>query len=513
MSNDAFAVDVVTDNGVADFISSARERVIFVAPALSVAVARALCRQWRVLGRDRVAVIVDTDPEVYRLGYGEQAGLDALASFVEETGATLRRQPGIRICIVIVDAKTLVYAPTPQLIEAGPNTNGGANALFLGPPPPALERDLGSNDHPPRLGAGKLTAGNVESIKSDLKENPPQRFDIARRMNVFNSYYEFVERELLGVRIDRKRIRIPRHLLGVADKKTRDQISSHFQLCADGSALSGEQLRKDRDLISRRYLTLIKHYGCVVKRAEKPKLVAEVEGLRERVSEFSATLAQELQDSIDQSRGDLFEALLPAVLKTPPEEWCSSSGRRPDEAACRKFLQQDLKAAFGRAERLLSGMTVDLKFKGITFETLNDREFLVAADKAGLDVSRLHEEFEAARASEKTRALPASRSWSESCGAWSRLQAGQSVLALWRGAKRYQLSPGFRPVRGPRLAGRGAPSSSPGYRRAPVRTNACFCAACDTPRAEWAMRHPRVRASPVGRPLRPPAASHRRSTR
>ena len=57
-----------------------------------------------------------------------------------------------------------------------------------------------------------------------------------------------------------------------------------------------------------------------------------------------------------------------------------------------------LEQAFGSAERLLAGMEVRLQFKGVTYETLKDEAFLAAAVKAGLDVTRLHEEFEAVKA-------------------------------------------------------------------------------------------------------------------
>lgn len=43
-------------------------------------------------------------------------------------------------------------------------------------------------------------------------------------------------------------------------------------------------------------------------------------------------------------------------------------------------------------------MEVGLQFKGVTYETLKEEGFLAAATKAGLDVKRLHEEFEAAKA-------------------------------------------------------------------------------------------------------------------
>src|SRR5690606_582210 len=125
--------------------------------------------------------------------------------------------PGLRLCVVVADHRTLIFAPTPQLIEAGPNTTVGANAIYLGSPSAALERDLSAEGGRPKIGAEPLTAEDAQRVRCDLEENPPQSFDIARRMRVFNSYYEFVDLELTGVQIDRKQVRIPAHLMGVAD--------------------------------------------------------------------------------------------------------------------------------------------------------------------------------------------------------------------------------------------------------------------------------------------------------
>ena len=64
----------------------------------------------------------------------------------------------------------------------------------------------------------------------------------------------------------------------------------------------------------------------------------------------------------------------------------------------RTYLEEELRQAFGPASRLLSGMSVRLRFKGVTYETLDDHDFLSTARRAGLDVERLHEEFQVARA-------------------------------------------------------------------------------------------------------------------
>ncbi len=156
MTPDRCAVAIAGDTQVIEFVRSARERLIFVAPAVSQAVATAICEQSAALGEAAATVILDTDPEVYRLGYGEPASLQLLETAAHSSHVILRRQPGLRLCIVIADSRTLIFAPTPQLIEAGPNTGVGvgANAIYLGSPPPALESDLQYERRTPQDRAG-----------------------------------------------------------------------------------------------------------------------------------------------------------------------------------------------------------------------------------------------------------------------------------------------------------------------------------------------------------------------
>jgi hypothetical protein len=398
MSDARCAIDVAGDRQIADYVLSAQRRLVALAPAVTRLVAEAICDRWRYLGPELVSVILDIDPEVYRLGYGEAVALELLVETAASVNAVIRRQPGIRIGVIIADDRTLVYSPTPQLIEAGPNTAGAANAIYLGPVPLSLVSDLAPETGDARVGATPMAPAEIQKIRQDLTENPPQKFDIARRMNVFNSYFEFVELELAGVHIDRKRIQIPALLMGVADEKTREQIRSQFQIVPPDSILSGETLRRDRDLLVRRFMKVIPNYGSVVRRAEKDELIKEVEKLRESVVAFRNKVGVELQKSMDKSRQELVKALLPGVQRNPPKEWRFSDGRKPDKDACRIYIEQELEKAFGTAQRLLGGMEVGLQFKGVTYETLKEEGFLAAAAKAGLDVNRLHEEFEAAKA-------------------------------------------------------------------------------------------------------------------
>lgn len=343
------AIAVVGDAQIVDFVGSARERLTVVCPAVVEPIAKAIIERAKVLPRGAVAVILDIDPEVYRLGYGNSDALVMLEEASAHLGISLRRQPGLRLCIIIADSETLIFSPTPKLIEAGLNTSGGANAIYLASTPRILEQELTPAEGRPKVGAEPLSSKSVEDVRRDLEENPPQKFDIARRMRVFNSYYEFVELELTGVHIDRRQIRIPEHLMGVANPETRARLRSHFQLVAENSKLSGDHLRKDRDLISRRFLKNVPNFGNLVRRADKDKLQEAVEQLRQSVQTFKTKLEAELQASIDRSREELTKALLPGVARRPPKEWFFSDGRKPDRDMCRQFVSEDLAKAFGRA--------------------------------------------------------------------------------------------------------------------------------------------------------------------
>ena len=111
MNTNDRSLTVANDELLCRFILSAENRLVVVAPALNTAVANTLCNQWKKLGSERVSVILDVDPEVFCLGFGEFDGLKLLEATAEHLGAMIQRQPGIRIGVIIADQVTLVFSP------------------------------------------------------------------------------------------------------------------------------------------------------------------------------------------------------------------------------------------------------------------------------------------------------------------------------------------------------------------------------------------------------------------
>ena len=401
------SITIANDDSLCELISAANRRLIILAPAVSLAVAEAISGRWRMLGSDAVNVILDIDPSVYRIGYGDEEGLNLLIETASLLNTEVYRQPGIRIGLIISDDETMAYSPTPQLIEAGPENLETPNAIRIGSAPEEIERELGQglngvNDQV--IGKDVVSAKDIEGVRQDLDENPPQKFDIVRKVNVFNAYFEFVEFELKGTFLDRKTIRIPSHLMGVADDDTKEKLRASFRLVDKGDALSGQHLEKDKNLIMKKYLKVLKGYGTVILRTKKDEFRIEVEDLRKAVATFSETAKEELQKRIDERRNDLVAALFPAIKQNPPKEWIKWDGTIPDNATLHQFLSDDLRQAFGNADRLIRQMDVRCLFKAVTYESLQDEKFIDIAQRAIPELQYLYDEYDAARA--KSQAQP-----------------------------------------------------------------------------------------------------------
>jgi len=96
---------------------------------------------------------------------------------------------------------------------------------------------------------------DVQNTVQDLNTNPPVRFDLARKVRVFNARFEFVEFELHGLVRSRKRVSIASDLMGLAkDPKAQKLLRSSFLLIDENSEVSGDRVARLKQFIVKRYL-------------------------------------------------------------------------------------------------------------------------------------------------------------------------------------------------------------------------------------------------------------------
>lgn len=380
-------------------IRSAASRLVVVAPAVSTPVAEAICERWRVLGPHSVAITVDVDPEVYRLGYGDIEGLQRLETTGAALGGMLQRHIGVRIGVVIADDRVLVYSPVPALIEAGPRDPAAPNAILLDDAPAALLRAVGVSNagHAVQeIGLDKASRQDIAETQENLARNPPQSFDIARKLRVFNAAFQFVELEMTGTNVSRHTVRIPNHLLGIADDATREQLRTVLSIVPSQHELSGKPLAKARHRLIKTHLQLLPGYGYVVLRANKHAFLEDLTTLTALVDGFRAEVNEKLEAQLTQRVAELAKALLPAVKASPPMEWLVPTGSQSRDERLLRNLKADLKEAIGSPHDYAGGMHVRVSFKDVTYESLSDKRFLAVARKVFPNLDQLHEEYDAA---------------------------------------------------------------------------------------------------------------------
>lgn len=402
--NDATStITNITEDHVIAAIKSSQRRLLVIAPGLSERVAMSLAEKWRALGADAVDVILDVDPEVCRLGYGEMKAVQVLQRMAGELKTSVRHQAGTRICVVIADNTTLIFSPTPLVVEAKTLMPTHPNGICLHSVPPELTEETKSDvekKSEPIIGAERVSNDDVENLVSDLAENPPRKFDLTQRVQVFNAAFVFVEFKLEGCSIARKTVRLPSDLVIAAkDQQTRNRVNSNFHLIdKENQRLSGERVLNLKEFVSRKFLVNLPNYGNVVLRENKADFEAAAETLVRYVERFQKRVKKELQKALDGSRESLVAALLPAVSANPPARSIRHIGRNPNEASVCSWLDAELGNIFGDAEEHIREMKVSVLFKGVTYESLNDPNFIETAQKQLPALNKkLHDEFDPAK--------------------------------------------------------------------------------------------------------------------
>ena len=250
------------DSQLIELVQSARRKIFFCGPGMSLPVAKALCEQWIVLGGESVSVLLDVDAETCRLGYSFVEAVKLLHDVASQMGRTIQHRPGLRIGILISDDITVVYSPVPLLIESESGQFPRPNAVRFGPTTPDSPAVLQQGAEDLIQGSGTVGIDQLDSVNTDLAANPPLRFDLAHIVTVFNARIEFVEFELTGLSISRRRVPIPSDLLGLAkDAKTQNLLHSTVKLIAEDSELSGQRIYRRKKVIADHYLVPLKGYG------------------------------------------------------------------------------------------------------------------------------------------------------------------------------------------------------------------------------------------------------------
>ena len=339
----------VDDEVLVRVVQQARKRLVFVAPGVRPKVAEALARSMEVVTSDSMHIVLDVDSEVCRLGYGDIKGLECLQAAATRHGQTVNHHPGIRIGLLIADDTTLIYSPTPLLIEAESSQPDKPNAIVLRLGLPQEIADacaVGEEKHATlEVGKDPINLGKVEIVKQDLKEKPAKPFNLARIERVFNSMLHYVEFRIEDYRLTTRAIHLNPKLFGVRNEEIVRRLTNRYFIFRDSDALTVEipqfneegkdltgdpkvefgphEIDLERNRIKDRFIIEAREYGLLILRRHVDEFEKAIALLKKKLEAYKNAVLSLVGKRTDEIVDELLKALTESLKKNPPDHWRS----------------------------------------------------------------------------------------------------------------------------------------------------------------------------------------------
>jgi hypothetical protein len=396
------------DVALCALIAKARERLVFVGPGIRPVVAEALTKAMELVPRERIHLVLDVDPEVCRLGYGDKdfKGMERLQEAAAKHGLQVNHHPGIRIGLVIADDATLIYSPTPELIEAGSRQPEKPNAILLqNAVPPQLATACGAGPNgpvAPEVGSKPIDTRMVEQAKTELRERPPKEFNVARMERMFNSMLHYVELSIEDYKLASRTLQLDAKLFGVQNEDVINRLTNKYRLFAESDTLTVEipvfgvdgqpdgdrkrmfnakDIDRERSRIKKKFIIEAGKYGLLILRRNVKDFEHELESLRVQIAAYRTAVQDQLKEKLHVIVNELLNALCERLLAQPPDHWRSRFlGKAPTKADIERLFMEDVQREVDRV-RMDFKPKVFTAYKDVTYRTFKDEEFRAILEK------------------------------------------------------------------------------------------------------------------------------------
>lgn len=393
----------VDDRVLQEVIGRARQRLVFIAPGLRPPVAASLVRAMDIVPADSIHLVFDVDAEVCRLGYGDRdfKGMEILQAAASQHGLTVNHQPGIRIGLLIVDDTTLIYSPTPELIETESRQPDKPNAICLHAELPlqlARACALGEGKHATlEVGKDPIQPAQIAAVKRDLEERPAKEFNVARIERVFNSLLHYVELRIENYKLISRSVSLNPKLFGVKNADVVRRLSNRYHLFAETDALTVEipafdekanaipkeptqkfgprSIDTERKRIKERFIMEAGDFGLIILRKDIQEFEQELKVLKAKIDAYKAAVQDVVKRRTDEIVAELLAALRETLKANPPDHWRSRfATKMPTDADIDRLFDEEVCAEVKRVNTDFDPRVFHA-FKDVTYQTFKDEKF------------------------------------------------------------------------------------------------------------------------------------------
>ncbi len=378
------------DEQLISLIRSAKDRLAVIAPGLSTDVARALAGRMNDLAELSLVIVLDADPEVYRMGYGDTEALSVIRRASVEHMFDLREHPGVRIGVVIFDDHAILYAPVSRNIEAGSTTSKKPNAIVIsGQATNKLAQASGVAEGVQEVGFQGMAPSRVAEMEENLEANPPQPADLTRRLTVFQSEVQFIELTVRNSKFSTRKIKLPHEFQKLSDETLRATIESKLSIPIDLAqrekiSISTDEgmeqvevneadIETERRNIELTFLHHLKGRGRVILRKDKERLKHQLDRLLKMITEYRVALEKRFQKHKEDFCRSCVSEYLDSFEKHPPDSLARRG--RTDRESCRSYIEWEASRMFEEAVTL-GPARYDVVYKEFSIEDLKNEELM-----------------------------------------------------------------------------------------------------------------------------------------
>ena len=260
----------------------------------------------------------------------------------------------------------------------------------------------------PEIAIAEVEVGTVHvsnelltKTKQGLDLAPPIPFDVARQVRVFEPYIQYVEISLKGCHIERRTVELPLSIQGLdPDADLSSRLHTKFDLIEKSSNVSSKQMDSQINQLRELTKSLGKPWGRVLLRSTRSRFDKRVLEIRAKLEEHKKTVEDKLEEVLADSRKRLIEHFSGLVKAKPPDELLSQiTNDPPTDEQIDSWLERELNKTFPKPSDLMSDMSLDVQFRDVTYETLNQTGFGEKLREAFplVNWDKPFEEFDAAR--------------------------------------------------------------------------------------------------------------------
>lgn len=295
----------INQNFIAEQIWHAEKSVFLAIPGITKNISDALIESSKRLGGwDNINVVIDPSPKVYYLGYAELEAFKEL----EMSGCNIKCEKNLRIGLLMVDGQVFVFSPISLNLESDEEGADSVNAL-------ALEKKVSksiveaiapsNNSSEPEIGKREISEIEVKIVENTITNNPPQKPDLARKISVLTSQFQFVELSFKGSQLKNTKISLNARELGIVDEDLVERISGQykvFEQLPQNYEKGIYELKNKYKRLREQFTKTIGEYGTIVWISQSKDFEEAIKFLQGDIDAFNKKIVKEIVDEINKSK-------------------------------------------------------------------------------------------------------------------------------------------------------------------------------------------------------------------